>query len=91
MKLPLTDRVAVVTGASSGIGAATAKATVVATGHNVRQVEVGDRITLVNDEGGQPVELVSAGKDVLFTVDFGTNGAAAGLEGRMLGHGDRKE
>ena len=27
------------------------------------QVSVGDRITLVNDEGGQPVVLVAAGKD----------------------------
>jgi aminomethyltransferase len=39
------------------------------------QVMVGDRLTLVNDEGGQPVELVAAAKDG--RVDAGLLGLAA--------------
>lgn len=54
------------------------------------QVSVGDRITLVNDEGGQPVELVAAGKDG--RIDTALLGVAAnsGAEGlkAMLAAGE---
>ncbi len=54
------------------------------------QLMVGDRLTLVNDEGGQPVELVAAAKDGrIDTMLLGqaSNSGAEGLKA-MLAQGD---
>ena len=54
------------------------------------QLMVGDRLTLVNDEGGQPVELVVAAKDGRIDAAIlgqASNSTAEGLKA-MLAQGD---
>jgi aminomethyltransferase len=55
------------------------------------QVEQGDRITLINDEGGQPVEMIAAGRDGRMDaalLGHSPNSDAGGLKA-MLALGDR--